>query len=567
MTATDPHAGLTEQQARSAQALHGPNLLSKRRPPSFFRRFLRNLGDPVMKVLLGALALNLLLALRGGSWPETAGIAFAVALATLISTLSEHTSARAFQRLSAGEEEQVRVRREGKAKRIAISEVTVGDVVLLSAGDRIPADGRLLRGSLSADQSSLTGETREAEKHPLPSDREPLLPSSPSSLLRGCAVTAGSGEMLVESVGDRTLLGQISEEIQQDRRESPLKRRLTKLARQISTLGYLAALLAAAAYLFHVLLLDSGMRWEVIRLKLINPAYLLSALLHALTLGLTVVVVAVPEGLPMMIAVVLSSNMKRMARDQVLVKNPVGIEAAGSMDLLFTDKTGTLTEGSMQLEELWFAGGTVFPSPAAAAEAHAFCAAALPLALQGGEAAEDAEGRIIGGNATERALLRAVLPLELPKNAPRLSRLPFDSARKLSAVTYGGSHAVTYVLGAPELLLSAASSALTPDGKRIPLSRERARRYLMDKASAGCRCLALAVDEGGSAEAHRNGPRGGLALLCLLTLSDPVRATAPAAVSELRAAGIAPELVRYSCGIENAQDLIEDIAQALEALR
>ena len=159
--------------------------------------------------------------------------------------------------------------------------------------------------------------------------------------------------MLVTAVGDKTFLGQISREVQLEQRDSPLKLRLGKLAKQISVLGYIAAVLVALSYLFHVFLIDSGMRAEVIRLKLTDLNYVLKSLFHAFTLGLTVIVVAVPEGLPMMIAVVLSANVRKMVRDQVLVRKPVGIEAAGSMNLLFTDKTGTLTEGKMSVVEFF----------------------------------------------------------------------------------------------------------------------------------------------------------------------------------------------------------------------
>ena len=233
----------------------------------------------------------------------------------------------------------------------------MGDLVLLGAGEMIPADGLLISGALLTDQSAMTGESRDVSKAPSSDTR--LDPSAPSALFRGCTVTSGGGEMLVYAVGDASFLGEISKEIQQEPCESPLKRRLSKLAGQISRLGYVAAVLVALAYLFNAFLIDSGMHWEIIRLKLTNLPYLLGQLFHAFTLGLTVIVVAVPEGLPMMIAVVLSANIRKMVRDHVLVRKPVGIEAAGSMNILFTDKTGTLTEGKMQVTG--FTSATAIP--------------------------------------------------------------------------------------------------------------------------------------------------------------------------------------------------------------
>ena len=163
--------------------------------------------------------------------------------------------------------------------------------------------------------------------------------------------------MVVSDVGDATFLGGISREIQEQTRESPLKIRLKRLAKQISTLGYIAAALVALVYLFNVFVLDSAFDAEIIKYKLSTIDFLFSHLFHALTLGLTVVVIAVPEGLPVMIAVVLSSNIKKMVKDSVLVRKPVGIEAAGSMNILFTDKTGTLTEGKLGVGSIFLGDG------------------------------------------------------------------------------------------------------------------------------------------------------------------------------------------------------------------
>lgn len=292
-------AGLTEAQIRASREAHGSNRLSKRRQKPLWRQLLSNLNDPVIRILLAALAVNLLLLRHGADWVETVGIGLAVLLATLISTLSERSSERAFARLSEESDCSVcRVRRADGVREIPISEVVVGDLVLLGAGERIPADGVLSVGHLRVDQSAMTGESREVEKRGRAVGGAPsrLSPADTSSLFRGCTLTAGSGELLVTAVGDATFLGQISREIQTEQRDSPLKRRLTKLAKQISRLGYVAAALVALSYLFHVLLLDSGMRTDVLLLKLTDLRYLFGVLLHALTLGLTVLVVAVPDG-------------------------------------------------------------------------------------------------------------------------------------------------------------------------------------------------------------------------------------------------------------------------------
>ena len=537
--ATDFHrGGLNDGEVRQSAERFGRNTLTKRKGKSFWRRFLGNLNDPVIRILLGALLVNLVLVFRNSDWVETAGIAAAVFLAALISTLSECSSERAFQQLSEeGAKAICRVRRGGTVREISIADVVVGDTVLLSAGELIPADGLLIGGRLSTDQSAMTGESREVRK--LPSGDSSMEPSAPSSLFRGCTVTSGGGEMGVTSVGDATFLGQITKEVQMEQRDSPLKLRLAKLAKQISVLGYIAAVLVALAYLCHVFLLDSGMRWEIIRLKIMDVPYLLSKLFHAFTLGLTVIVVAVPEGLPMMIAVVLSSNIRRMVKDHVLVRKPVGIEAAGSMNLLFTDKTGTLTEGKMKLTSVLFSDGSTFDSVAALRSKGNFCAELISLGLRGGEAVLGENGHALGGNATERALLESVAELPQPEGYRIFSRLPFESERKYAGVSYKGKNSLTFLLGAPEKLLPAVHGAMNPDGSMGAYSPCSMQKRLTERTQKGERCLALAVSaEDIPAASHRGSVRGSLILVAILCLSDPVRAEASKAVKELRGAGV-----------------------------
>ncbi len=564
--------GLTDAEVTRSRAEHGANTLPRKKGKSFLRRFLSNLNDPVIRILLCALAINLLLLFRDADPIETVGIGIAVFLATLISTLSEHSSAKAFARLSESEEGFCRVRRNGTIRKIPLSELVIGDIVLLCAGDRIPGDGLLIRGSLASDQSSMTGESREAEK--ILSENPSRDPDAPSSLLRGCTVVRGEGEMCVTEVGEHTFLGRISREIQEEVRESPLRLRLAKLAGQISILGYVAAALVALVYLFNIFVLDSGWRLSVIGLKLSDIPFLLSHLLHAFTLGLTVIVVAVPEGLPMMIAVVLSSNIRRMVKDQVLVQKPVGIEAAGSMNLLFTDKTGTLTSGKMQALSLIDGIGALHPlKPLLGSLSER---SLLPLALRytsDAEVGTNEQGAraVIGGTPTGRALLEAVRALPIPDGVHILDRLPFDSARKYAAVTllYKGER-LTLLLGAPERLLPHVNAALSPaDGRPMPLHARRIEASMQERTASGERVLALAIaSEGGSAKGYEGGIRTGLSLVGLISLFDPLRPEAAKAVAELRDAGVGVVMITgdsletaraigRSCGILSGErDLI-----------
>ena len=563
--------GLTDGEVLASRRTHGSNTLTKAKQKGFWGHFFSNLGDPVIRILLSALAVNLLLIFQGSDWVETVGIAVAVFLATLISTLSEHGSARAFERLSEESENvDCRVRRNGIVRHVPLSEIVVGDVVLLSAGELIPADGLLLSGEVRIDQSAMTGESKEVRK--IPSRDPSLSPAAPSSLLRGCTVTAGSAQMQVVTVGDASFIGQISKEVQLQTRESPLKIRLARLAKQISRLGYAAALLVTLAYLFNVFVLDSGMHSDVILWKLRDLPYLLSHLFHAFTLGLTVVVVAVPEGLPMMIAVVLSSNIRKMVRDHVLVRKPVGIEAAGSMNILFTDKTGTLTQGKMTASSCLTVGKEE-RTVSEVLQRDTPLSHVLTLAFYYGTDAAaglDASGLRVamGGSATDRALLTSVLSIPRP-SATVLSRLSFDSTRKYAAVTLGGKTDMTLLLGAPERLLPYATDAMTENGDVTAFSRAQIERALSAKTVKGERVLAVALSkEGIDAPQFEGGIRGSLTFVGAISLSDPLRPEAAKSVAELQDAGIQVVMITgdhretartlaKKCGILNKQnDLI-----------
>ena len=534
--------GLRGDEVLLSRREHGENILSRQKRKSFLRQFLGNLNDPVIRILLAALAIHLLLLFGNGDLGETIGIGVAVFLATLISTLSEYGSARAFERLEQDAGGILcRVRRGGNVQEIPIREVVVGDIVLLSAGDAIPADGRMLLGALRADQAAMTGESREVRKYPLESSA--MTPDLPSALFRGCTVTEGGGEMLVTAVGDKTFLGEISREIQTETRESPLRRRLTKLAKQISIFGYIAAALVAFAYLFNAFVISSGWERELIQIKLGNISYLLSTLLHAFTLGVSVLVTCVPEGLPMMVAVVLAANMKRMARDRVLVRKPVGIEAAGSMNILFTDKTGTLTEGKMKLT------GVLLPDGNESTLAQLFHSYSrtwelISLFLRLGTDATpgtDANGKTValGGNATARALLESVIEFPSPTDMRVLSRLTFDSTRKYAATSFGGREELTFVLGAPEKLFPFVSVQMAQDGRIVPFSRVRAEEGIKRLTKKGKRVLVLAVSrENIPAPLHEGGIRGSLCYLGALCLEDTIRPEAISSVAGLQDAGV-----------------------------
>ncbi len=554
--------GLTSEQAEQSRKKHGANTLAEAKSKSFIRTFLENLGDPVIRILLGALIVNLFFVFRGGDIIETVGIAISVFLATLISTLSERGSEAAFRKL---EEEcshsRFRVWRDGTLTELPIEELVVGDIVRVSAGEQIPADSFVIDGKLCLDQSMLTGESREVEK--CRSRDFTRTPSSRSAVFRGSAILSGEGELEVFSVGTNSFLGKISDEVGTDTRQSPLKLRLTRLARQISRLGYIAAILVAFAYLFNTFVIDSGFSLELTVRKLRDLRYSLEHLLHAFMLGLTVIVMAVPEGLPMMIAVVLSANIRRMIKDNVLVRKPTGIEAAGSMNILFTDKTGTLTEGKMSVGTILIADrdqavfSDSFPSLKKSAPQ---IGRLYELNALYNTAATISGDDVLGGNSTERALSFSVMGYTDTNRESYTAqeKIAFDSTYKYSAARICGNGSTVLIKGAPEKLIHTCRYSYSKSGKIVPFSRVSydVMQQISKLTSSGLRVLCIAEAD---AMPHGN-TLGELTFVCALTLCDKLRDEARASVSELDSAGIhvvmitgdnrdTAEHIAKSCGI------------------
>lgn len=526
--------GLTSAQVEQSREKYGSNELTHKKRNSFLRQFISNFGDPIIKVLLAALAVNLLFLFHHFDWYESAGIAIAIFLATFVSTLSEYGSESAFSKLQEDAARiTCRVRRREGIKVVPIGEIVVGDLVLLQAGERVPADGVLLSGRLSVDQSALNGETKEAQKTPGGGESDPRNLLAAQRLFRGSVVCAGEGVLLVKQVGDSTFYGGLAREIQEETRESPLKVRLAGLARTISRLGYAAAVIVALADLFHSFYMDSGMNWANMAQLFAQPAVVFGHVLHALTLAITVVVVAVPEGLPMMITVVLSSNMRRMLKDHVLVRKLVGIETAGSLNILFTDKTGTLTRGQLEVSRLLTGDGTEYRK-AAEIRRHKGLWDWVELSCALNSESLVADSRAVGGNATDRALLEYVLPLKKERLATG-RKVAFDSARKFSAVELPG-RGVFLVKGAPEKLLGACTRYVDENGEIRPLnSRHRLKARWEEMTGQAMRVLALAVSE---TAVDESGIFSRLILIGLVGIRDEIRPEARASVQQVQGAGV-----------------------------
>ncbi len=517
--------GLTQAEVEEARRLYGDNSLKRARTKGFLHRFFENLGDPIIKVLLIALGLEVIFTFGNCNFIEIGGIIAAILIATLVSTISEQGSERAFARIEAEtRNSRIRALRDGRVVELDADALVVGDVVLLSVGEKIQADGVLIEGEISVDQSALNGENREVNKHCGKPKGWEL--NDESRVFRGSIITEGSAIMRVERVGEKSYYGMVAGDIQEETRTSPLKLRLSKLASQISRLGYIVAGIVGLVYLFNTLIVDNGYNTEAIITSVSDLRFLATTLIHTLTLMITVIVVAVPEGLPMMITVVLSMNMRRMVRDNILVKKLVGIETAGSMNILFTDKTGTLTSGQITLDRIITDKG-LYRGLTALTASHSIYEA-LYLCSEYNTDTQRTEDGVVGGNSTDRAIREFFekSPL-LEGNVRKIKeKTPFSSELKYSSVRF--EDGVTIIKGAAEIILSRCRYAMAEDGKAYVSDLSTVTRQYKDALTKGERVLAVAVDRGD----------GELIFVALLVLRDKLRSGVKQAVADILSARI-----------------------------
>ncbi len=514
-------AGQNEREAEESRLRYGDNALTPVKQKGFFSHLRESFDDPIIKILIASLAVNAAVSLGNINLPETLGIAAAILIATTVSAVSEYSSSKAFEKLRKTSPDEAFVRRDGKLQKINSDMLTVGDVVHLSPGMTVPCDGVLIWGSLHLNQSALTGEGVEKEKR-----AESLSSFCPEDIkwdtdnctqvFRGSAVCRGEGDMCVLRTGNRTFLGQVAQNLGETSRPSPLKHRLAALAKSISFLGYVGAGMIAFAYLFNSFFIDSGMDMALVLSRLQDKRFVISEVVRAVTVAVSAIVMAVPEGLPMLVTVVLSSNMKKMLRSGVLVRRLTGIETAGNMNILFTDKTGTLTTGEMTVDSVWgygFSGNEIRQLTKSVSSAVADCTRASC-----GET----------GSSTESALKRFAPGGKMPEK-----RFPFDPERKYSA-GYNGEYA--YFAGAAEKLLAASVFYLGENGEVCTMT-VRARNEISNQISAfaekSCRVLCMARRESDDLTNAEN-----LTFICLAAIKDPVRRDAASAVRAALDAGI-----------------------------
>ena len=532
------YPGLSDNAVSESRNIYGANVVTTQEAEGFFDKLRTNLKDPIIVILIVALAVTVFLAAMGfAPWYEGLGIAFAVVMATLIATWSEYSNENEFQRLlEEASKVKVKVFRNSTLVEILIDDLVVNDLVLLQPGDTVPADGYLLTGEIELNESALTGESETVKKTGA-DDEKHSEAEEKYEMSRAALVVDGEAVMKVLEVGDKTKYGATLKELTSaETRPSPLQEKLATLGRQISRFGYVGALFIAFSFMFNHIFLEGG-GWEIYFSK---PApEIIYNIVTAIILAIIIIVVAVPEGLPMMIAVVLSMNMHKLLKAKVLVRKLLGIETSGSLTILFTDKTGTLTQGKLTVSELLLGNAEHFQSykeiPENLRETVSFALRNNTPALI--DTGDPENPKIVGANPTGQALLRFLgADLDKQDDVKVKVNIPFNSSYKFSATQVEGSQNLTMVKGAAEIVLAGCTHYLDVDGNKVELDSEKLKEEMLGLSERAMRLIGLAVSNQDLGE--ENVLPSDLTLVGIFGLRDEMRKESKTAVETARRAGI-----------------------------
>ena len=519
--------GLTDEQVKQSREQHGKNVLTPPQRTSLWKLYLDKYRDPIIQILLVAAFVSLILAFIEKNFMETIGIFVAVFLATTVGFYFERDAAKKFNLLTALSEEQpVKVRRNGKVMEIPRHDVVVGDVVLVEVGDEVPADGELiLCNDLQINESALTGEPI-AEKS-LEGGGDGAYPRN--VILRSTMVMNGRGEFVVTAVGDATEIGKVAKKsTEQTSVETPLHMQLDKLAKMISKVGSVVSVAAFFIFLIHDILTNPAWGGK-------DYFYMAEIVLNYFMMAVTLIVMAVPEGLPMAITLSLALNMRRMLKSNNLVRKLHACETMGAVTVICTDKTGTLTQNKMQVSALELKQGDE---------------ALLDTAIALNSTAELNDGKPIG-NPTESALLLWLDAQgkdyeELRKQVNVLKQLPFSTERKMMA-TLAEVDGETYlfVKGAPEIVMKKCiieDRMMRQTAEELDEWQHKAMRTLAF-AYKKVETSIMRTSRTSTAEVVALLDANDLQLQAIAAIADPIRPDVPAAVQECRHAGIEVKVV------------------------
>lgn len=526
--------GLNDQEVLDNRQKFGDNKIIEAEPETFLDKFKDAFGDPMIKLLIAIACIMAIMAFLGyAEWGELIGIVISVLLVTVISTKTEMSSDNEYRKLKDGAKKELcKVYRNGKIVEIEVDDVVVGDRIIIQSGDKIPADGVLCSGAIAVDNSALNGESEECKKYAIPNDfiyREVAITGDTfvdkHSLFRGAVVVNGEGVLEVKKVGMMTMMGEMAKDMQDDDVESPLKVKLSKLADSISKFGYIGAVVIAITLMIHKVIVAGG----VSPYFDLGMMYVFKDLLEVLMLAVVIIVMAVPEGLPLMIAIVLMQNTSKMLQNNVLVRKPIGIETAGSLNILFSDKTGTITKGELEVVE-FFDGDLKdsYQSSKYTKEYMGLCIGKNTGAMF------DNNDKVIGGNATDKALLNFLGKNEINSlnDIKVVKSQGFNSANKYSAAELEN---VTVYKGAPERLLGKATKYINQNGQVLPIDKDKLNAKIDSLADKAMRVLSFAYSE---SELIEDALLDDLVIVGFVGIRDDVRPEAKQAIKEVQNAGV-----------------------------
>jgi len=539
-------SGLSDSEVSRSREKHGSNVIPDSEPTTFWDEFKETFGDPMIRILLVIVVIMIVMFCFGkAEIYEPIGTIVAILIVAFVTAKTGVASDTKYRQLKEStKKDTCKVYRNGIISVVEIDDIVVGDKVILQSGDKVPADGTLIFGELRIDNSVLNGEVEECRKTaapestPFPETMTGDVFVDESSLFRGAVVFDGEGVFDVRKVGLNTMMGKMAEEMQEDEPDSPLKVKLSKLANQISVFGYISAIVIVVFYLAYYVINAGGFSayfersWNEILMNVMDAA----------SIAILIVVCAVPEGLPLMISLVLMQNTSRMLDHNVLVRKAQGIETAGSLNILFSDKTGTITKGSLEVVDVFTVDGTAIP--VSDIRDHGKLKGMLDISIGMNTASMfDGQHRVVGGNATDQALMRFVgeetyqflstgNSSELNYSAGR--RQGFNSNNKFSQVEINELKQVFYK-GAPEVLLRSAVKGLNADGEEVDLDRDVVDKLINQYASRAMRILAF----GYSQKAFReNVVNDDIVIIGFAAIRDDVRQEAREAIEEVQDAGI-----------------------------
>jgi len=536
------YQGLTDQQVEESRKKYGSNQIKEAEPETFWQQFMDGFKDPMIRVLCVIAAIMFVMFLAGQSeWYEPVGTVIAIFLVNFVSAKTGVSNDNAYRKLKASQKKDTaKVIRNGDLTVIEVDDIVVGDVVVLQSGDKILADGVLIDGELSVDNSALNGEAEECKKTPAPEGF--TIPENITgdtfvdehSLFRGATVLDRKGSMIVQKVGEATMMGKMAKDMANKEPDSPLKVKLNKLANQISVFGYIGAIVIAIAYFAHYIILAGS----VSAYFAMGWVEVLKGVMSAVSVAITIIVCAVPEGLPLVIALVLMQNTGKLYKANVLVRKSIGIETAGSLNILFSDKTGTITKGQLEVVEFLDGNGELLDVKNTTTAVDIKNSLELSIGKNTGSMFDNRH-QVVGGNMTDQALLKFLGEDTFKALAEKeeynvTEQQEFNSANKFSQA-YIESLGKTFYKGAPERILGKATLYLNQEGKEVPLDLDKINQKIDDLANRAMRVLAFGYSK---KRMEENIVQDDIVLIGLVGIRDDVRPEAKEAIEEVQAAGI-----------------------------